>query len=549
MASHEIPKVTEEFKRFISSLLRRGGVGDKSILLFTDDESMLIFRKAFTHKTYHPKFNYETLEFFGDVVVNLSISQYIRVRFPKIRSIRWLTKIKHNLVSKTFLARLAEAGDFLKHLKYKELDDDIRDKSEKYLSMMEDSFEAFIGATVKVIENKKRRGVGYAIAYNIIKGFYDGQHISLRWEDVFDSKSRLKELYDSLGWPVEQLTSTWFDQGRNVFVTQVQGMPNKRTIKIASMNGGTHSQSVEAASSKAIYTLRRKYRIYGEPSSPYLEEEEFTLPAITDDFAHFMRSIFKDINISASSISTFTKEENLLDLRLSLVEDQNRYSKFRGIPVVDLIIAEHLRSRFPRIISEKWLTNIKHKIISRGTLTRIAKEIDIERYFGGESVEVMLEKNPDKEKNREYMNALEGAFKALIGAIVEVVDREKMTGVGFAVAYRFLNHYLSRIHVSLDYKDVFDAKTRLKELFDKYQWNLDRNINFNFDSESRLFTAEVFGYPKGNRRLFPENKFKLGTGTGRTKQQAIQSASTKAITTLSRKFKIKEFPPYQYETD
>jgi len=63
--------------------------------------------------------------------------------------------------------------------------------------LLENVFEGFFGATHLILDNRFGIGTGYAICYNIIKNLYDDIPISLKYEDLFDSKTRLKELFDS----------------------------------------------------------------------------------------------------------------------------------------------------------------------------------------------------------------------------------------------------------------------------------------------------------------------------------------------------------------
>ena len=56
--------------------------------------------------------------------------------------------------------------------------------------------EAFIGATAYILDNKIRQGVGYAIVYDILSSIFDSMEISLKYEDLYDSITRLKEMFD-----------------------------------------------------------------------------------------------------------------------------------------------------------------------------------------------------------------------------------------------------------------------------------------------------------------------------------------------------------------
>ena len=62
--------------------------------------------------------------------------------------------------------------------------------------MLEDCVESFIGVTEMMIDDVCRPGVGHAVVYDILKSIFDEIAISLKYEDLYDSKTRLKELFD-----------------------------------------------------------------------------------------------------------------------------------------------------------------------------------------------------------------------------------------------------------------------------------------------------------------------------------------------------------------
>nr|QBK86641.1 MAG: ribonuclease III [Marseillevirus LCMAC102] len=541
---------SEEFKTFIISLLQKANLQSKTLKKYTDAKSLAIFRQAFTHKSHNPTFNYELLEFYGDTVVNFAVSQYIRKRFPEVISMKWLTKLEHNLSSKITLANLAKKAGFLPHILY---DKKIVSQSEttlEHLSMMEDVFEAFFGALVTIFNKSSHRGVGYAVAYTIITSFYNTLDISLKWEDVFDAKSRLKELYDNLGWVFNQNISTRRNQGR--LITTIWGYSDPK-INIGNGIGSTKQESQETASLVAILFLRNQNIMENIPT-PYIKptDDSYTLPQLPSNFKSFIENILRQARIKSTFIKTFTNTKSLGKFRLALTHISYSKSinynlnKFEGITIVDMIIAEYLQVRFPRIGSEKWLTNIKHNIVSQGNIAKIAGTLGFPEYvLYGKDMEDSLSKHPND--NTEYLSMLESAFKAFMGALVKIIDLESCTGVGYAVVYKLISHYLDEISISIECQDVFDSKSRLKELFDKYGWSLDQNIITSYDQETNQQISEIFGYPLGNKHREPNNKRSLAKEVGRTKKKAQKKAASKALDVLSRLYNIQEIPldPYQ----
>ena len=127
-----------------------------------------LFRQALTHKSYigyndaaHTrkcqvercqftmsnvklqKDSYERLEYLGDSVIKLIISQYLFKRYP-CENEGFMTKLKTKIENKTSLAHLAKVIGLSPHIVISsQIEDSVGRTSEK---IMEDVFEAFFGA-------------------------------------------------------------------------------------------------------------------------------------------------------------------------------------------------------------------------------------------------------------------------------------------------------------------------------------------------------------------------------------------------------------------
>jgi len=102
-----------------------------------------------------------------------------------------VARLRINYGSKDSLYKIAENLGFWDYISSSE---DERSRNRK--SLLEDSLEAFMGATEMILNKKFCNGVGYAVVYDIMKKIFDGMDISLIYEDLFDPKTRLKELFD-----------------------------------------------------------------------------------------------------------------------------------------------------------------------------------------------------------------------------------------------------------------------------------------------------------------------------------------------------------------
>ncbi len=98
------------------------------------------YKEAFTHKSCKENYNNQRLEFLGDSVLNLIISDYLFKKFPTADEGE-LTKYRVRLVNKQFLKKTALKISLNEWL-YANMSDAEKEKS----SLMDDALEALIGA-------------------------------------------------------------------------------------------------------------------------------------------------------------------------------------------------------------------------------------------------------------------------------------------------------------------------------------------------------------------------------------------------------------------
>ena len=183
-----------EFVQLIRNILRVGKLKQKYIDLLTSEDSLTYYNIAFTHKSIDPLNNYEFFENMGDITVNKCIVWYVPRRFPQLmnpEAVPIIARLRINIGSKEYLSRFADSWNMWKFIS---MNEELRQKEKK--KTLEDVFEAFIGCTELLIDSKMRLCAGYDICYNIMKAILDNENMSLRYDDLFDPKTRLKELFD-----------------------------------------------------------------------------------------------------------------------------------------------------------------------------------------------------------------------------------------------------------------------------------------------------------------------------------------------------------------
>lgn len=186
-----------KFNYFLKQILSLSNLSNEYYEVLLDKEGLNLYDQAFTHKSADPVYNYEFFEFLGDTTLNKIIAWYLSRRFTQLNcpeGVKVLTRLKINLISKHSFV------DFAKQLHFWDFvsaDMDVR--STKMDKTLEDVFEAFFGVTELLIDSKIYQGAGYAKCYTIIEKLMDNRDISLKYDDLFDAKTRLKELFDFFG--------------------------------------------------------------------------------------------------------------------------------------------------------------------------------------------------------------------------------------------------------------------------------------------------------------------------------------------------------------
>lgn len=182
----------KDFKIFIQSLLELSCLEKKYIDELTDSQNLKIYEKAFTHESYS-KENYEFFELLGDSTCNKIIIWYLKDRFPflnRAEDVKVLSRLKIMLVSGKNFSKIAEKYNFEKFISF-----DLETKVKQSKSVLEDCFEAFFGATEYLVDQHYNH-LGYLVCYSILKKMLDKIEISLKYTDLYDPITRLKETFD-----------------------------------------------------------------------------------------------------------------------------------------------------------------------------------------------------------------------------------------------------------------------------------------------------------------------------------------------------------------
>ena len=243
-----------KFVFFLRQILSLSNLNEQYFDVLLDKEGILMYERAFSHRTADENNNYEYLEFLGDTTLNKSIAWYLSRRFPQLnccKGVKVLTRLKINLISKKSFASFAKQ---LKFWDFVSASEDTR--AMKMDKTLEDVFEAFFGATELLIDERIQLGAGYAICYSMIANLLNTRRISLKYEQLFDSKTRLKEIFDHFG---SKLGVHKYDTQKVDRMHHVKVILCKLQAKQQVLGEGSAPLKADAqqrASEQAIHTLK-----------------------------------------------------------------------------------------------------------------------------------------------------------------------------------------------------------------------------------------------------------------------------------------------------
>jgi len=261
-----------KFKRLIENLLNFCNIKDKYKEVLLSEESMELYGQAFTSDTVNEQVNYQYYEQLGDVSGNKFIVWYFYNRFPQLKcseGVKVVARLRINYGAKQSFFEMAKNLGFWDFIS---ASNDCRQRKMK--SLLEDVFEAFLGVTEEVLDKTFNIGLGYCIVYVILENIFNRMDISLKYEDLYDSKTRLKELFDlhsrELGPLVyleeknELVTSTVYRVKGGSYEQRSDGSINMKRIvggKYIELGKGSASLKADAqqkAAEMALQTLKKQ---------------------------------------------------------------------------------------------------------------------------------------------------------------------------------------------------------------------------------------------------------------------------------------------------
>lgn len=187
-----------------------------------------------------------------------------------------------------------------------------------------------------------------------------------------------------------------------------------------------------------------------------------------NSFKNMIQTILKKANLKQHYIDLLTDEDSLIIYGTAFthqsIDSLNNYEfmELLGDQTINKSIVWYFSRRFPELNCPegvKIISRLKIKYVGKKKLALLAEPLGFWDFI---SADVAIKKTQKKP-------LLEDVFEAFIGTTEYLIDSKIRQGAGYSICYDIIANVFDSIeHISLAYRDLFDAKTILKETFDVF---------------------------------------------------------------------------------
>lgn len=500
------------------------------------DHYIGLFHDAFNHKSMllkDPKIKtYENLEYLGDGVVHLILSDYIYERYPEATE-GFMTKLRIKLEcgnSGSILAKILGLQQFIKVYQVK-----INDK------IMEDVFEAFVGAFYLTFK--------YKITKMFIISLYEKSiDISslLSIEDNF--KDTLLKYFHQMKWGNPEYTSKKKRNGYSYEFESYVEMPNGM-VGVGSAK--VKQQSEQSASRDALIKIGLIVDgIYDPDWIKKFEKEEVFEPIDETkkkisvfnpnnkliekkDIKDILINFGVDVSLSKINLAFFrealthqsyvkkdsssTKGTSAIDKEMekkcvSLQKKSNERVRFLGDSIIHFLLGEYFYHHYSGVENEGFMTKMRCVIECSGSLHKIAHKSGIKPY-------VLISQFIELSYKRKNETIMSGAFEAFIGVLYLEFGIDD-TRIFFVDLMKKTFDIEKLITEEDNYKDI------LLQIYHQNHWG---NPQYEMIKEDGPGHAKIF------TMIVTLGDQVIGKGRSKTKKRAEQLASRQACRILEEK--------------
>lgn len=295
-----------------------------------------------------------------------------------------------------------------------------------------------------------------------------------------------------------------------------------------------------------------------------------------DKFREFLFNLFKKYvpKLKSKYIKWLLCESNMEHFKIAFTAESadpiNNYEQFEqlGDLSVNKFIVSYAYKKFPQINCPQGVRIASQLRILYGgkkELAKIADSIGLWPYISAlEEIPVGEKLSTKKTRNKNKKGLLEDCFESFLGCVEYLLDNidDDCIGFGYNIVYSFLSNIFDEyVRMSIKYEDLFDSRTRIKEIFDKFKKEIGTMAyTYNYqnipNSEYLQVVCETYRIPLSSKVKAPRVEFiqeinkqiswpcsdwiLIGTGTGCNKDDATVTSTNKALEYLKSQGIYKE---------
>lgn len=190
--------------------------------------------------------------------------------------------------------------------------------------------------------------------------------------------------------------------------------------------------------------------------------------------------------------------------------DSNERLEFLGDSILSFVVSQHLFKKYPEF-NEGTLTNLRSLLVNTRSLAEIARELNFGDFL-------RLSKGEEESKGRENQSLLADSFEAFIGALFLDQGIKKVESFISDVLLPKADDFVQKQKFK-DPKSILQEHVQSKKLSSP----IYKVIEEEGPAHAKIFTVGV--YVQDNLQ---------GTGKGKSKQEAEESAAEEALEKIGK---------------
>jgi len=265
------------------------------------------------------------------------------------------------------------------------------------------------------------------------------------------------------------------------------------------------------------------------------------------EFRQYIRDLLKTTGLAGVYIDLLTDDKSMTIYQQAFTHPSidsvvnYEWLEIMGDATLNKAIVWYVSRRFPILQNPegvKVIARLKINMVSKKKFAEIAESLGMDRFIRVDPEQVQ------SQNTTMIRSIMEDVLEAFFGATEWILDDRVEPGAGYGICYLLLKHILDPMDISLEYNDLYDAITRLKETMDVHRNRWPGNLRYKpirdpiYAQDGLQRVQVVYQGPGAVGELL------LGDAQGRSLDDAKQAAAQKAIVYLDRRDIRKNIPAY-----